>query len=636
MVFALMLGGCATPADQPDWRDQLVPDSPCYRVNLLDGLDESSTAEVRDTFACVDNGGQLDPYQPVVDALEAESRGGVPAGVEVARMVNALPAAGVDPWGLAGVAVRAIQDDRELTDDLLDLVLEGTYGEAAGKVRAGGVTLDDPAALSAGILVPMGPVVRDLATAALDDDLEGTRWAGEVLGTDESERWIRTFGALAASDDPDVRGVVDPLLVDAGRAIRDTRDASNDVASSASGDSLRDLAGVLVDGDLLSDVAPEAGSILGDDTVRPKLATKLEDWHRRGHLQRVGAELKWLASVDVDGESLGRNEPSALQALIALLHDTNRPMKCSFDLWVTDLEVDLGNLAVAILDLLAGMDPDLVSGGVGILASILGWDLSESILEEIADSGACPALSQSVVINLHTLDLLADDRAYDLLVVTTEGLDVLKKGREDHIPDVADLLTTVQDDGGSAPIAELVRDVGDAPLVDDVVGLVPILADPASYGISDGVDLGDGLAAASALFLEDDGGKTAWEHACPLVRPVVARDETWVVVGRAGALLRQDGSVASQALDLVPRILDMDPDLQLAGDGAALLGNPKIAGPMLRILETDGVLDEALATDGDRVPLAFTADLVVDGTMDDLLAVVHTVLTALDGYRESP
>jgi hypothetical protein len=642
-VAALFAAGasCAMPIDEPDWRDQLVPESPCYRVNLLDGLDESSTVELRDTWACIDNGHQLDAYDPVIDSLEGASRDGVPAGVELARLVNHLPSAGVDPWGLVGVVADGLRSDDIPSDHLLDIALELTYGAPAQHARDGTVDLDDPDALAGGLLVPLGPVATEIADAALDDNLSGVRWAGEVLGHTETKRWLKTFGALAASDRAEIAEPMRALLPDLGEAIRDSRDASNDIAVAASGDSLHDLSRVMLTSrdPLIEQIAPDAGGILTDTQVQSKLPVKLVDWSRRGHLQRVPAELKWLASVDVYGGALTRAEPSALQGLITLLHDTNRPMRCSFDLWVTDLEIDLGNLAVTILNLLAGMNPDLLSGGVGLLSSILGWDLSQSLLQDIADSGVCPALNQNVVINLRTLDVLSDPRAYDLLVITTEGLGTLKTADSAHIQRVADLLTTVEDGGGSAPIAELVRDLGGSDLVADVVDLVPVLADPMAHGVDIGdetpADLEAGLALTATLFEPDADRKTSWEHVAPLIQPALQRDEAWDVVGRAGVLLRADGNRTADALTLVPPLLEVDPDLLVVDNLALLLQQPEVVGPLLRVADTDGVVEAALATrpkSEQPVPLAFTSQLIVDGTVDDVLGLVHTVLDALDGY----
>jgi len=71
-------------------------------VNLLDGLDASSTDELRDTYDCLNQSGNLAPLQVAVDALEDTSRTGIAGGREAAAWVNALMSESVDLLSLAG------------------------------------------------------------------------------------------------------------------------------------------------------------------------------------------------------------------------------------------------------------------------------------------------------------------------------------------------------------------------------------------------------------------------------------------------------------------------------------------------------------------------------------------------------
>ena len=68
--------------------------------------------------------------------------------------------------------------------------------------------------------------------------------------------------------------------------------------------------------------------------------------------------------------------------------------------------------------------------------------------------------------------------------------------------------------------------------------------------------------------------------------------------------------------------------LQPGGPGMDRLAD--IAGPLLRLLETEGVANRTLGTtplgDSDEVPLAFAARLVTGGALEDLLGLLDTVL----------
>ena len=62
-----------------------------------------------------------------------------------------------------------------------------------------------------------------------------------------------------------------------------------------------------------------------------------------------------------------------------------------------------------------------------------------------------------------------------------------------------------------------------------------------------------------------------------------------------------------------------------------------IAGPLMRFVETPGVADALLTTtplgEDPEVPLAFMGRLVVNGALEDVLALVDTVLTALEDFE---
>jgi hypothetical protein len=639
LAFAASLAALAAcvPSEREDWHDQLVADSPCFRVNVLDGLDETSTTELRDLFACVDNGGQFDALSPTVDALEAESRDAVPAGIELTRTINALPDAGIDVFGLAGLAVDALQAEDRPIDAFMDLLLELAYGVKASRVRSGEVPYQSSSALQTGVLAPLAPVLQTSATVMLDDDLETAVFAASVLQDPETERWIRTFESTVASSDPWVHDPVANLLPHLGTAILAAQSPDNDHYSGTSGDSVRDLATAYAGSDpLIADLAPGAYAMLGDVVVRTRLESQLVEWYTLDHLEVLPDQVAWLGSVDVDGGALDPGEVSGLHALVRLLHDTNQPMVCSLDLWVTDLTVDLGNLATTILGVLADLDPDTVQTGVGILGTILGYDFSESVMHEIADTGICPVLTNQVVDDLGSIDLIYDERVYDLLVIFIEALDTLKNGESDHIADLADLTTTLYDGGGLEPVEELLRDIAYEPVLDDVIDLIPVLADPTAFGLTAGeqdpVDLQDALGLAIWFFEPDENGETGWDRLAPLVPPLLAEDGTWAALGSAGRLLSEEGSQTGRLLELLPPLFAIDPELTAIDLLAPLLGNEVVAAPVLRMIETEGVLAGLLATtpqgDDPDVPLAFVTRLVLDGTIDEVLSTVDAIMGA--------
>lgn len=640
LAIPLALASCGAPADLgSSWRDQLVADSPCYRVNLVDGLSEESTTEVHDLFGCLDHHGHLAPLRPVDAALEQIGRGGRPIGIELASWVNRMPEAGVDPFRFAGVARDLLRAEDRPIEPMLDVAVELIYARPAAEIRAPGFDLNDPSALEAGALAPLSPVVPAVAGALLDDGLHHLTWLGERLEGPEAERWLRTFEAYTRNTHPSVREAVHPLLRDGGEAILATRSPGNDRWSGASGDSLRDLvdAAVLGPNPPIDALSPHLDAMLGDARFRADLERALRVRQRDGHLQPVPAQIAWLARVDVDGRPVAGNEPSALASFIRLLARTNRPMRCEIDLWLGTLEVDLGNLAVTILETVADWSPDDVRTGAGLLGQVLGGGLSQTILDSIADSGACTAIDRDVVHDLRAIDRLYDDEAYDLLVVFLDLLKALKYAERNRIPVTADAATLLHQRGLVGPTEELFVDIGDEPLVTDVIRLIPLVDRPADFGVSvpgGPVTLADFLGQVHWL-VRPESGRTGWQRLAPVLTPILEEDGTWEALGNAATVLADPDSEASRAHLLLPDLLATDPELTVLHEIARLLGREDLSRPLLTALAEPAVsrplLDPTPHGSEPEVPLAWGARLLVAGSAEDLLALIDLILRDLQG-----
>lgn len=629
-----------SPKDRPRWYDQLEGSGPCYRVDLSDGLDEQRLDEVLDLYGCLNSSGHFESFGPTFDALSQPSRAARPAGLDLAQGLNAMPEADVDPFALVGLALDLLQADDRPIDALLDLGLEVIYGVPAIEVYAS-IDLDDEESLEAGLLAPLAPALGPMAGALLDDDLQALTWAADTLAEPESKRWLRTLQSLAASDDPAVSEPLDGLLTHLGDAIVDARDDSNDTWADASGDSLRDLVEALTLGvhggpPLLDAISPEAADLLGDPVVQRELPGLLLALYEEGHLGVAVPELRWIASVDADLGTVSRDEWSALGRMVRLLHDTNQPMDCSIDLGITDLDVNLGNLAVTLLRTIADLDPDTVHTGAGILSDVLGWGFTDSLLRAVANNGYCSALTPQVVDDLQSLDVLYHPNSRSLLEITVRFLSMAKHGQTDQVPAVVGIASDLYSYGGVPALDEALRDAADGPLLTDVLDLIPVFVAPADHGIHAGdepaPDLEEALALVTWLF-EEDGSQTGWQRLRGLVQAVVAQDGTWIAVGNAGTLLAHEDSQTARALDLLQPLMALDEDLVLVDQVSRLLGQPTISRPLLQVAESPGVAEALLASrapvDRKQVPLAFAARLVVGGALQDLLGLVDLLLATL-------
>lgn len=624
--------GCAQGGSRAAWLDQLQVGGPCYEADLLDGLSETDTDELHATFDCLSRNGAFLPLEPVVDALDAPTREGEPAGIDAARLFNQVGV--ISLLEQLPRVVDLMRDSRALLD-LSHMAMELLYGRSWEALQAGDVDLRAGSELDQGLLRPLLPVLPSVATVLLDDDAP----TDVLVGVLQGDGLTRTVYSVAGWSEGPLSRHVHALPKDMGAAIAATRSPGNDRWPDASGDSLRDLSDALIlqniDGrPALEHLVEPAHDILDDRATRTALRAEIEDLIDDGHIAPLPQQLLVLAEEDVEGGRLQVGEDSALVALLRLLHDANGPMRCSIDLGLFDVGFDVDNLAVALLEALAQQDPNTVDGGVGLLGDLVGESIPNWALEQAAASGVCDVLDAQLVADLEAIDRLTDPQTGDLLIVLLRLLAALdSNGR---IPETVDLLSVFYAAGAVQPIEEVLRDVAPLAVTQDVVNLLPALVEP-----TDGLDpdaMPDGLRPVDVddvftlvqWVVDDAGGSSPIEDLTPVLQPVLDADGMWVVTGNAGTLLTDPRARLGTVLEELPDLLPETVDGGVRATLADLLQDPALMDPALRILETPEVsaaLERAeLAEEG---PLPYLARLVVGGTLAQVLALAERSLELL-------
>lgn len=617
--LAVFVGCGVLPQGGENWYDQLEADSPCYRVNLLDGLDESSTSEVDNLFDCLNYHDHLLAFQATKDSLDVGSRESTPGAIELAKTINAIE---LDIGGLADTSLRLLDNPDIPADALLNIVLELLYGSPATTVRSANFGLSSPAQLEAGLVVPLEGLVPSVATKLLDEDLVSVLWAADLVDHEQTRPWILFANSAIEAN------LTEDWLWHLGEIVEASKNSANDRWQEASGDSLRDLIDGILGGSqpLINSIQPEVTGILSDSTARRQLPIVLQRLHDEGHLHQLPMELRWMVSVDVHGESLSSGDTSSLAAFIRLLSATNEPMSCSLDLWITSLTVDLGNVAIAFLELLAEANPDVAQTSFGLLGGLLGWDFSEWALDEIATSGICPTLTPQVMKDLQAVDVLYEPEAYSVLSSFIELMHWLKYSKSNQLYNFADLTTDLHEAEGVPPIEEFIRDAGTQPFMADLTAFLPVLIDPSASEIDTVIEFDDLLDVILGTLDPVDG----WKNAQPLVNTIRNSDETWEMVDRGALLLVDDSASLQDVLDLFPSLIALDPDLEILDTLAEQLRNEELLRPALRLAEIPNVSERLMSSTssqaGDEAPRAFMGRLIVDGTMDELLRMMDRLL----------
>ncbi len=625
-MLLVLLAGCDFFASGPRWQDQREPAGACYDFVLVDGIDTDSNGELHAIFACLNGGGLLDAFSATDAALDETTRSGTVGAVVVGTVGAAGRTRSVSAAGLLAAGLHLF-DDRQNTSALLELVLELAYG--AGVAELGnGVTLNSTSSLHDGLLLPMGESLAAASTPVLDDDLAASRPVAAALRSEEAPRWVWSLALAPNAPDAGIADLAANWTSTLAQLIEDTADESNNRHARASGNSLRDAATAAFAGNTLPDVVTAAGPLLVDEFARDALARWVEEEADAGRWQSLDEGLLYLASVDRQGGPVSGDEDSALIGLVRLLHDANRPLDCRIQLGVVNVEWSLGNLAVAILEVLSATDPDAAAAGVDVLGDAVGYPLTSAVLGTIADSGVCPVIDPELVADLEALDRLSDPPAEELLG-TLIGL---LHAADQHIGAVADLAGAVHAAELVEPVEELLVDVGGSAAADRLLAAVPGLLDP--DGKQAGGSFPSGVRPVDvhsfALLLVGLTADDAWPALQPAVAVFLDEQTTWDAVGNAQRLLNRSGTATEELLPLVAEWAGGDPEMSWLPAAADYVEDPAVVGPALELLEVQALrvalLDTEVLAAG---PVPWLASLYVSGTLDllwDTVALFRPLL----------
>lgn len=638
------------------WHDQLEAGGPCYDVDLTDGLSETSTQELHDTFTCLNQSGNLDPLLELEAVMDTRTRNNQLAGLELAVVLNDLPGAGIDPFAIAGDLVAWMEnpDGRESVDDFWETIVELLYGVPYAMLSADGYPLDTQTALDSGLIRPLLPAMRAGAAATLDDDLRALELTEAALDSTAMLSVLHT--AAAWEQEPALESLVADLPRKLGAAIDASRTPDNDRWAGASGDSLRDLVEALLvdveaDGRItLVHLEDPLRSLIDDDRVRDELAPVLGELQARGALGAYPVELLHMTRVDASGDTLSDGEDSALIALLRLLDRGNRPVTCSLNLlgWEIGL-LALENLSADMLQVFAELDPDAAVDTVALLGgaldlNILGFELTDYVLDQIASGGLCRdrdtdqvVIDSQYVADLDALDRLNDAGAGQALRTSVALLAAVHDSDSSQVPALTDLLSGVHALDLAPAVEEVLRDFGDSALLRTALDLVPALIAPEE--LADDHDYPDGVAPLDfdagwellrVMFRLQETGKSPVEELARPLAAVVEQPETWIALGNLAVMLQDPGQHLHNPGSMLQPLLDLDPELVLVRALGGVVLRPHAGGPLLRIAEHQEFVDALGRAEVDREgPLPFLGRLVTDGTLQTLLRMVDRVLVAL-------
>ena len=614
--------GCFFLPFDPD--EEMVYGSPCLDVNLLDGLDETDSAEIESLFDCLNQSGTFDPLQPVVDEVVAGSdRNLEPLAHHAAAIVNTAPDL-IPVWETLAATQQLLIEENEFLLDALHLVAEFVYGVPWPEVEqlAAEGELQNADLLADGPLGHLVPVLRVWAEVILDaDDVEDS---GEILdhllSMPELRDTLVTMRELLR--DNDTHHLFDDFSEHWGEFFVQTHDEVT--GRNTLVDALDALVSPVPEYEgqplAIQTMLPYAEPMFADEVMRQRLVEGIGDLYDRGTLDDLPDQLTWLMTVDMHGGALDPGEDSALESALILLDEADDEFVCdvfgyeyveidSVSIWMLQEIVNYGIDAHTIEELVIFVE--------GLYDTVIDWvawacDVPAILLTHfdaiirLAESGALHTL---IPLLYAIADPAVDAHNYleELVVIV-------------HLAVALDLV---------GPLEALLAPTFEQDFMPAVLAIIGAFVDP-SYDLAAG-DVYTLLDVIIYLITPPEGD-TLYQDA-PLI--IAARIIDGIIAGEYeeldrfivtwGELLADPDAITHHILYGIEGLLDLDPDLQSLSYIGDILAHEEVCTHWLLFFEDQGLMD-ALgmpgSAGGHEVPLAALGRLIADGTTEDLILLL--------------
>lgn len=632
--IVLLLAGCSFQ-DEAHWSDQLSPSGPCWEVNLIDGIDDSSTAEMHDLFDCLNQSGGFDPLVEVVQSIDSSTRFGEPAGLAAARLSNALPGSGFNVFSVVERTLRLISEFIDEAETIQSAVVELMYGKIRERIDV------DVDRTEAGVIAPLISLSETIAAPMLDSPEASRQELKDIADSQVFAEAVCSLTATVTSSDPLISQLPQDFLLHFGEAWTSAADDENNIHASPTGHSIRDLIDWLSVGSTQSrfqPVLPDIHAMFSDAQVQQRTEDVLRDAASDGRLEGLPNQILYLASVDADGREVGSgaaSELSALQASMRMLHNANQEMVCTIP--IVGIDIELGNLSVEILREVASTEPGTFVQRLDLLQGVWGLDVTQAIAEGVAESGACPVFNAQLLEDMEVIERLNDPPVEDLAIIVHGFLNsVYVSGQVDRLEELVNVGAFLHESGAIAPMEEVLRDVASQKLTNDLIALISTIFD-------------DGTLSAEACSpgVEPLSFESLWDFGTHISDP----EFDSVLIDDVG-LVMIDEPALWHALDRVA-ILSSTPDAHIRDiprlliDWVLLEGADTLLDGMVVFLDHETAYVDALSlaehqpmteamthvTEDGQGPLPFVGQLILSDTVTVMLQTLNLVLDSLGAYE---
>ncbi len=623
LSLAAFLGCFFLPFD-PD--PELQQGSPCMDVNLMDGVDEESTEEIRALYECLNQTGAFDALEPAVDELvDGSDRYLDPLGSHPAVILNEAPSL-LPIWELLSATRQLLAEENVFLQDALHLTGEWVYGvpwpEVAALQESG--QLQDADLLAEGPIGHLVPVLRVWAEVILDqDDIEAS---GEVLdhllSMPELLDTLITLRELLAHNDE--HHLFDDFTTYWGEFFLSTHD------ETTGENTLVEFADALVSpvpelpGQPLAveTLLPYADPILADLVVRGRIVEGLGDLHDDGTLSELPDQLLWLMTIDMAGGTLDPGEASAFESALVLLDEADAPFNC-LDLVYTD------SVSVWLLQeiVILGLEADTIEDLVLAVETLYDW------LIEVVDL-VCD-IPQVLKTHFQAIIRLAESGAMHSMIPLLYAIADPDSPAHNYLEELVEIVHLMVSLDLIRPAEDLLAPTFGQSFMPAVLAGIGAFVDP-SYPLAAG-DVYTLLDVVTYLITPPDGED--YDRA-PLI--IAGRVVDGILDGEPaevdaflvawGELLVDPDAATHDLLYNIDGLLQLDPELKSLDYVGDILANEKVATHWLLLFENEGFMGALGApgsAGGDEVPLAMLGRLIADDSAGDLLLLLGWLVDLL-------
>ena len=623
----LVLLACQ-PNETSSFRDaQFAQSSPCWAVSLEDGINSTNANEFVALFDCINQSDAFTEFVPLVDYWSITSPDEPNQAMRLASIFNSLSELDYHFSDLFFSTYTLIHEYQSLYTSIESIVVELIYGQSR---------YSPPDSLTSELSVNTGLVNSALQLGNISSKyLLNNTDVLEVTQSWSPGHYVKDATCSLLTFESDINATFSEPALSFQSFLSAPLNTQNNQMEGPSNDSLKDwMMASLNDENTLYELRDPIYRITSDTRVQEELKLMLQEQILGDNIDAAPLGLHYLLSVDINGGIINANEHSAFFHLMRLMHHSNQPLNCSFNLFgVPITEIEIENFAVQLLTRLSEADDSNLSNAIDLLY-LLDLGVAEFAMETIVSSNVCPLLTEEFIEDTRALERLNDTPARPLLNIGLDAVRRLKSddASENKLYELSEIISIIHKNDLTQPTEELLRDILPEHLIVGVVKLLPQwLNSPNSSTLctqsASPIDYDTSVRWLNTLL---DPAQTNFNVFVEISSLLMADDAFWDVRLKTIEYLEKPDMVLTRPLELLHNYIEWDNELQIVDTVELIYQHDTIRTNMLQIMsdsETTYLLTRS--SEESPGPLSLVGAWIYTDTLLDVVVLLDWVLSRL-------